>query len=488
MDNDAPLGPFKRLTAITLFLTAVFGLAARITGHFETSAIAAVLLVTFLLVGQALITTRERVLATAAVILAIIGIFVLPDPGAVMWKGIQQSCFLAAFMVLIGIMREPASTSLAIDHLGQYLTRQPPSRRYGAIAIGSAVLAALANVGALSLLAPLIQAGVNAAKAAGDTPDVTAIKERRQYAATLRGFAIVVMFSPTTVTQALLGNLFPGASHSAILVFGFTLAMIWLAIGWAQDQIEGRAISRGLSMAGALPQRRPPLPLPKRAVRDLAIVVAVLIAAAGILAPAMHIEVVPALMLTAPFLTVAWIATQNARLPARERAAMVAHRMGRIVMRSLPRSAPEAMTLASAGFIGTMLGALLPTDALAWTLGLGPAGKVLIIAAVPALIILAAQIALTPIVVGVCLAASYQALGALPISPLAMVMSLSVGWALSLTASQFTAAPLILSRLTGIPTLRLSWGWNWVYNLSVYAASVIFIGTIETVFVPLTLG
>ena len=41
MDTEAPLGPFKRLTAVTLTLLAVFGLAARITGHRETAAIAA---------------------------------------------------------------------------------------------------------------------------------------------------------------------------------------------------------------------------------------------------------------------------------------------------------------------------------------------------------------------------------------------------------------------------------------------------------------
>ncbi len=480
MDTEAPLDPFKRLTAITLTLLAVFGLAARITGHRETSALAAVLLIAFLLVGQTLISTRERVLASVAVALAIIGAFVLPNPGEVMWAGIQQSFFLAAFMVLIGILREPASTSIAVDSLGRYLTRQPPSRRYGAIAIGSAVMAALANVGALALLAPLIQAGVNAAREAGDTPDVTAIKERRQYAATLRGFAIVVMFSPTTVTQALLASLFPSAAHASVMLFGFVLAMTWLTIGWAEDRLEGRVIRRGLSRTGALPQRRPPLPLPGRSVRDLALVVVALIGAAGVLAPMLHIEVVPALMMTAPVLTLVWIATQNAHLPVRERAAVVGARMGRIVTRSIPRSAPEAVTLAAAGFIGTMLGALMPTDALAWTLGLGLLGKVFIIAAIPALIILAAQIALTPIVVAVCLAASYKALGALPISPLAMILSLSVGWAMSLTASQFTAAPLILSRLTGIPTLRLSWGWNWIYNILIYTASVIIISLVET--------
>ena len=481
MDTEAPLGPFKRLTAVTLTLLAVFGLAARITGHRETAAIAAVLLIAFLLVGQTLISRRERILASVAVGLAILGAVALPNPGAVMWAGIQQSFFLAAFMVLIGIMREPASTSIAVDQLGRYLTRQPPTRRYGAIAIGSAVMAALANVGALALLAPLIQAGVNAAREAGDTPEISAIKERRQYTATLRGFAIVVLFSPTTVTQALLGNLFPGAAHASIMLVGFVLAMIWLSAGWAEDQLEGRLIRRGLVGTGTLPQRRPPLPLPRTALRDLSLVVAALVAAAGILAPLLHIEVVPALMLTSPLLTLVWITTQNAHLPPRERSAVVRARMGRIVTRAIPRSAPEAVTLAAAGFIGTMLGALMPTDALAWSLGLGPLGKIFIIAAIPALVILAAQIALTPIVVAVCLAASYQALGALPISPLAMVLSLSVGWAMSLTASQYTAAPLILSRLTGISTFRLSWEWNWIYNLMIYTASVLVIGLVETV-------
>ena len=218
--HDPPLGPFKRLTAVTLTLLAVCGLALRMTGDAVVAVVAVSLLLAFLVVGQALISTRERILVGAAIVLAVIGWLVLPDPGEVMWGGIQQSCFLAAFMVLIGILREPAKTSIAIDKLGQYLTRQPPSRRYVALTVGSAVLAALANIGALALLAPLIQAGVSAAKAGGDTPDITAIKERRQYAATLRGFALVVMFSPTTVTQALLGDLFPGEAQTTMRTQG----------------------------------------------------------------------------------------------------------------------------------------------------------------------------------------------------------------------------------------------------------------------------
>ncbi|WP_075222572.1 hypothetical protein [Acuticoccus yangtzensis] len=476
---DPPLAPLKRLTAITLALLAVFGLATRVTGATWIAAVAAVLLVVFLAVGQPLISRRERTLATAAILLGLLGLALLDDPFAVMWAGVQQSCFLASFMVLIGIMREPAKTSLAIDNLGRYLTRQPPSRRYGAIAIGAAVLAALANVGALALLAPLVQAGVSAAKDAGDTPEITAIKERRQYSATLRGFALVVMFSPTTVTQALLNDLFPGADPSMVLLSGFLLALTWLVIGWSEDQLEGRVIRRGLLRTGTLPQRRPPLPMPLTALRDLSLIVAALIASAVLITNTFHTEVVPALMMTTPFLTVIWLTTQNAGLPPRARAATVGLRIEGIVMRALPSSAPEAVTLASAGFIGTMLGALIPTDALAFTLGTGAAGHILIIAAMPVVVLLAAQIALTPIVVAVCLAASYQALGELPVSPLAMVLSLSVGWALSLTASQYTAAPLILSRLTRIHTFTLSWGWNWIYNLSVYVASVTFISALE---------
>lgn len=473
------MSPFQRVTAVTLSLMCLAGLATRLSGSLLVAEAGVVLLLLFIVVGQPLVSLRERFLVTVALILTALAFHQLDDPTPTMWTALKQSSFLAAFMVIIGVLRVAAATSDAVDAMGRYVIRQPPSRRYFAITTGAAGMASIANVGALSLLAPLIQAGLKAAREAGDTPAINAIKARRQYTATLRGFAVIIMFSPTTVTQAILITLFPGAVQWVVVAFGFVLAIIWITIGWAEDLIQGKIVLRGLRSSGGLPQRRPPLPLPRRAARDLSLVVCGLVGSAVVVMSLLSVPIVPALMLVAPLLTVIWIITQSIDLPPADRLTTIGSRVGEIFTRSMPRSAPEAVTLASASYIGAMLGALLPSDVLSWTLELGPAGRVAFLAAIPLVIILLAQVALTPIVTAVCLASSFETLGDMPVSPVTIIMALSVGWALSLTTSVFTVAPLILSRLTGVPPRTLSWGWNWAYNIAIYVASMSYIGAIE---------
>src|SRR3546814_9012071 len=103
--------------------------------------------------------------------------------------------FLAAFMVLLALLRDGAATSDAVLRLGRYLTRQPPGRRYLAIQGGGHLLGIVLNFGALSLLGPLIHRGLRAGAAAGER-HLLAIREQRQMSAPARGFSWCGVWSP----------------------------------------------------------------------------------------------------------------------------------------------------------------------------------------------------------------------------------------------------------------------------------------------------
>lgn len=477
--SEGALTLVEKLAAAALVCVAAVGLLHRLTGDAATGAVASVALLAFLVVGQGALRVRERLLLTTGLVLTAV-LIVLDGAAAAdtIWRGLEQATFLAAFMVLIGILKDAAVTSTSLRELGRYVTRQPPSRRYGAVALGSAALTALANVGALALLAPLIQAGVAAGRDAGDAPEISAIKERRQICAAQRGFAVVIMWSPTTVTQALLITMFPGADPTTVLLTGLGLALSWLVVGWLEDVLRWRTALRALARKGQMPQRRPPLPAPRRAITDLATVVAALLVLVLAVSQVLDTAVVPALMMVAPLLTLAWIATQNVHHGRPAMLAEVRRRIGTIATRTLPQSSPEAVTLAAAGYIGTMLAAIVPPEAIAWTLEFGPLGRFLVVASLPLAIILLAQFALTPIVVSVFVATAFHELGALPAEPHVMILALAAGWALSLTASQFTAGPLVLRRVSGIDGRSLSWGWNWAYNIAAYLTAVAFLGVL----------
>ncbi|MCZ6455518.1 MAG: hypothetical protein O6909_14870, partial [Alphaproteobacteria bacterium] len=51
-------------------------------------------------------------------------------------RALNQASFLAAFMILLALLRDGAVTSDAVLGVGRYLTRQPPGRRYAAITVG----------------------------------------------------------------------------------------------------------------------------------------------------------------------------------------------------------------------------------------------------------------------------------------------------------------------------------------------------------------
>ena len=89
----------------------------------------------------------------------------------------------------------------------------------------------------------------------------------------------------------------------------------------------------------------------------------------------------------------------------------------------------------------------------------------LLLAGIIVLVVLAAQLALSPIMFVVFLG---SALAQTPLpgvdQTMQSLLALAAGWALSLTGSPFTAAVLILSRVTGVAGTRVSWAWNGVVH------------------------
>ncbi|MDE0256476.1 MAG: hypothetical protein OYG32_16915, partial [Rhodospirillaceae bacterium] len=136
-------------------------------------------------IGLGLTGWRERGLLAAAAAITAAALLAAPAPGALIEHSLQRAAFLAAFMILIGLLRVGASRSASVLALGDYLTRQPPGRRYLAVHAGSHIMGLLLNFGTLSLIGPLIMRGVEATRA--DEPAAAAIREQRQLSALIRG-------------------------------------------------------------------------------------------------------------------------------------------------------------------------------------------------------------------------------------------------------------------------------------------------------------
>jgi len=81
------------------------------------------------------------------------------------------------------------------------------------------------------------------------------------------------------------------------------------------------------------------------------------------------------------------------------------------------------------------------------------------------LIPLAGQVGMNPILAVTLIAPLIPGAASLGVTPTAIVVALTAGWALSGASSPFTATTLLIGSFAGISALRVGWVWNGVYTL-----------------------
>ena len=423
-----------------------------------------------LVAGQRLIGWRERGLLAAALGLTVVAVLSPPAPAALIEQSLQRAAFLAAFMILLALLRVGASRSASVLSLGDYLTRQPPGRRYLAIHTGGHAMGVLLNFGTLSLLGPLIVRGVEATRA--DEPAAAAVREQRQLSALIRGFSWVIAWSPTAVTQALIPIAIVGADPAALAGMGALAAAAMLPLGWLNDRIVGWRARRRLAREGMLPAglRRN---FPRAAAMRFSLVCLALVGGCATVVLASGAIVIVALMLMAPIVTLAWLWVQarTARRAGKGPAEGGSYRarVREVVTGSIPRSMPEALTLSTGGYCGLMLAGLLdPASVGAWLqLDRLPAEAIYLLAV--AIVPLLSNLAVPPIMTATFFGSFLIGMPGLNLDPTMLGFAFVMGWCLNLTGSPFGATALVLGRATGVRGTLMTWRWNGPFTLVSFA-------------------
>jgi len=470
--SPAPPPAQSKLTLTDLIVTvSLTGMCLALLLRLYTEArpaglIAAGCFLVFVVAGQKFFRLRERFLLTMAVGLTVAATQLPVDLPALAERALNQASFLAAFMILLALLRDGAATSDAVLGVGRYLTRQPPGRRYAAITVGGHGLGVILNFGTLSLLGPLIQRGLREGAPDSDR-HLVEIRERRQISALARGFSWIIVWSPTAVTQALVPAVVTGAQQSRMAAMGAAVTVAVLFAGWLEDRLQGARARAKLSAGGhQLPAGAAP-PFPKEEFRRFA---AICLSLAGLTIGVMLIagvKTIPALLLVAPVVTVCWVGLQNRHLA--DAAARTRARLAETLTLSVPRSSPEALTLAVAGYCGIMAAGLTNAETLAGLIRLDSIPPLVIYLVAAAIVPIASNAAMPPMFTVTLLGSLYSALPAPPGDPTLMGLAFALGWALNLSASPFGATALVLSRVTGIPATTLSWRWNGWFTLIAYA-------------------
>jgi len=442
--------------ATVLIAVSAAVLAANTFGGPLADATVRTLFVLLCLLGLRTSTIREILLAIAALILSTL-LWRTQEGRAVLSQAIDLAAYFAAFIALLTSLKIAAERSQSILSVGRYLIRQPSGRRFVATAAGGHVLGVFLNFAAVSLMAPLIQ---SATKRADGTNDQDL--ERRQLSALLRGFAWILLWAPTTLTQAVLLTLFTDINLGKIVVVGIMTSLLMMGIGLAYDRFEWRGLRQPIDT-------RPVVVLPVRAIVRVGLVCATLIGTTAALQIGAGYTTALALMFMAPAVTLLWFALQKPKGAS----------LGKQIASFWPAlqtdAAPlarSAIALGLSGFIGRSLAEVLPMETLTQNLNITAMPGWLFLAILPILITLGGQVALSPIILVVFIGQVVQTFPTLPADPTNIIFALSAGWAISMLASPNATATLLISATTKIPPTTLTWRWNLRYGIICYVVLV----------------
>ncbi len=414
----------------------------------------------FCLVGLCVVPrfgVREWALTGLAIVLAY-GVWHTDTAVVDLNSAMDRAAFFGSFIYLISLLKEAAVRSPSIQELGYYLTNQPPGRRYYATAVGGHLLGVLMNFSAVTLLAPLIQRGARADPIVTEQDERRAqIRERRQMSALLRGFPWMLIWAPTSLTQAVLLSSLPGIETATVVSLGIGCTVIMIVLGRMEEWFHWRHIipSKPLSV----------LPFPKVASRNLFFICVLLIGSTYVVAYVVNVSTAVALMLMAPLVMCGWIASQNVVRPLSHTASKALSILSGIFRNSAIGLSQTSYVLGLAGFIGDTAADMAPVDLIVGHLNLEQVPAWLFLISLPVIITLCGQIALTPLLVVVFLSSIFVELPVLPADPSHIVFAMGVGWALSMTASPNATATLMISGICKIPPTTLTWRWNGIYSL-----------------------
>lgn len=443
----------RRVLPFAVFVLIAAELIARSMGlspvrGFAWAAIAAIVLLSWRQFGF-----REFYLLSFVAVMSGLQFVASAHPLAVIASALDQMSFLMVFIFLLAMLHEAASTSPSIATCGEYLTRQRAGRRYYALNVGTAFLQVLFNVGTVSFLLPLIQKGIERVT----PPDgLNPVRERRQVSAVLRGFAWAVIWSPTAVAPLAVAELIPGTDRNVWMLYGLGLFAVVLVVGALEDRWRFRSVRL------ATPMSVPPFPL-KGFIGFIA-VGSCLFGLAATFVKLTGDTVIFGLLMACPIILVGWIAVQQIAAGAD----VVSHTVTRLksMMReNAPKSAPVAIALGCSGYIGRAAAELVPAAALADALGLDTMPDFMLLALIPIVISLLSLLALSPIMIAVFFGTLFGALPVLPADPTLLGLSISCGWALSMTFSPVNTVVLVINRVSGIPGKTLTWKWNLPFTL-----------------------
>ncbi|MBL8654771.1 MAG: hypothetical protein JNJ97_11230 [Alphaproteobacteria bacterium] len=406
------------------------------------------------LVGVAHRTGKSERAFLAAVAASIVYLLVsAAAPGAILIEAADRGAQFVAMMVALGLLRDAARNSSIVRDCGIWLIAQKPAWRFLAIAAGGHGFGVALNMGAVLLLGTLIKRS-NTLEAAGGDARVVAIREERMNVALIQGFFSMMLWSPMAISVAFSLALVPGVTWFDIGPPALGLTALFFALAWLLDRIK---FPPGRSLAPPRTQAPPPvtMALPMAGL-ILGLVVLVLSVKAYL-----HFGMIDAITNVAALFGLGWLyAGYHGRTP-RPFAAAIQH-LRRHAVEVVPEMRPETIVLASASFLGVALAFLTRQWGLSGLLDALHAPGWALSVAIVLFVVAGGQFGIVAMVTTAIAGGAVLGMAAPPLTPVALVMTLQVGWTLSAVLSAYSGGTMLLARIAEVsPAVTRRWNLPW---------------------------
>ncbi len=445
------------MTPSPILLFLVWGATAWSTlgGGSAAAIIAGVALLVFFAIELRKISPFGVILLVVSLILVGIHYFHGSLDRELLEKVIERAAFLSLFLISLFFLQSASATSALVRRSGEVLVNQPPGRRYLALTFGGIVFGLLMSLGALTLLGTMIRQGVE------NSSNVKArdIRLRRMTLALLRSFGTIPMWSPITITMAVVLSSLPNVSWAQVFPYGATLAIVYLGIGWLMDRFDPSRKGQAPATGGA----------PLSGLLPLVLLVILLPVIGWALSLVLGVTLLKALLLSLPFMSVGWITIQQQGDGLWLRLRAMWQHLRTNILPAMPQMRTELSIFAGSASLGILLVPLLDVERLGDLIAHTSMSSGQVLTSSLWIIVLFAIIGVSPLISVLVIIEILPRLPGLEIAPLAIAMMAVAAWSVSINIAPFATPVRVTGQAIMCDPARIGLKWNLAYSLSLAA-------------------
>ncbi|WP_141246466.1 hypothetical protein [Actibacterium ureilyticum] len=419
------------------------------------SALAAVLAVIWIVLQWPRLIPLARRFAGLAAICAALAMLAAPQVALRLMTALVQGTGFAGLMMVLGLLRQPVKRAVVTRQAAEHLLSFRSGYRYGGVLAGAQFMALVFNIGIIAMIGDVTQPA--------DGPDGRHDPARRaMVVAAMRGAALVTIWSPMSLGFAIVTAGVPAIEPLQLVAvaFAFTTVVVVLSGVWPLLPKEARLSDntpRGAELRA------------QTALFKVLGVSALLLVLTISLHRVLSLSFTLSAIVVLPVFAMVWLAFEPAC------GVGYAHRL-RGALAGLADLRSESALFLSANIIGAVLSLAIQSSPL-WPM-LSNGG----FASLPTLLLclfaipLAAALYLPNSIMVVLTA---QVLGPTALGqshPLALGLTLCIGWALAICVNPISAMNLIVARYCDVPASRVAHVWNLRFAGVIFALAALLIG------------